>query len=667
MPRVQGIIQRLEQFTSKLSSSDENQILRLRHGKIRKGAYRGTKKGRFKHWMAKPFLSKEAKAKRKEYLLEVTNTESRVLAKALCADISKRTPVPYEVDRQVTVRDVKIVLEESKEDREEFARTVREFTSSSATTSQLRKNPMDAARKRLEQALMDRSIRHHDQIKQLHKEAVEILTRQKKTKKSRRQPLADGEPLLELKNVKKLKKQIGSLVEEKMLSLALFREAEEYAMREPQPDLEATPQEPISDERRLELLDDFVRSDKAQKAPRKSVALLAAKHMLENGVEVREADIPNLDSSQPPENLKREQEALANEVKRYRGQREEWAHQVADLLENHQFKEARLVEDLARDSEAMRLLGNVREAFADQTWDNYLKKQRKKIKKGKKIQVQSHDKKRVRSRGPSLRKIRPQTYLDRIRPWRGNHTRVATTHAKQMISRPTRYDGNVLPKEAIIEQTLGKMQAKYRELSWDSNTYLLRELRDYLEKNIHDRQVAVTEPVIRMKRPLDDIPLDTRPVSSEEVMDDSFLPTTPDSLDNDDIPQFDTSQFEAGSVVSTDSGNVSDLGKIEDLDDMEKDVFEPETPIEVQDTLSELVNVAKEQLRPKSVSDLDDLQDKDELPRQRSTSVSDSTNQKTKLSPVNRALANRTSNWYAKQIKSDQGPPPLPPEEDTDN
>lgn len=661
MPRVQGMVQRLEQFTSKLTGSDEKQILRLRHGKIQKGAYRGTRKGRFKHWVAKPFLSQKAREKRQQYLLTVTDTESRALAKALSSDISKRTPVPYDVDRQVTVQDVKIVLEESRDEREEFSRTVRQFVSSSATPSQLRKNPMDAAEKRLEQALMDRSIRRHDQMKQLHKEALEILAQQKKTKKSRRKPLAEGEPLLELKNVRKLKKQIGALVEEKMLSLAIFQEAEEYAMKEQLVDLEATPQKTVSDERRLELLNDFVKSDKAQRAPRKSVAFLAAEHMLANGVEVDEADIPNLDSNQPPEELKKQQEALANEIERYRDRDQEWAYQVADLLEQNKFKEARVVEDLARDSQTMKFLGNVREAFSDGTWDKYLKRQQKKVKKGKKLKVQSDEQKRIRSRGPSLKKIRPQTYLDQIRPWRGNHTRVATTHAKQMISRPTGYDGNAQSKEAIIEQTLGMMQAKYRELSWDSNTSLLRELRDYLEKNIYDRTVAVTKPVIRMKRPLEGIPLGTSPVSSEEELDDSILPSSPDTYTDDDMPQFDTSQLDTGSVVSTDSGNVSDLGNVEDLEEMEhmeEDVFEPETTAETLDTLDVLVNTAKEQLRPKSISDVEHLENQDEPPKQRSNSISEATPPKTARPTMEELRSKQRINWYSELIKP-QGPPPL--------
>ena len=527
MPRVQGMIQRLEHYTSQLSDSDEKTILRLRQGKICKGDYRGTKKGRFKHWIAKRFLSEAAKAKRQEYLRKVTEEESKTLAKALCSDISRRTPVPYEVDRQVTVKDVKAVLETSKEDREKFASNVRQFVSSSATASQLRNNPVDAARKRLDQALMDRSIRHHEQIKQLHREAIEILNEQKKIRKSRRKPLVEGGAPLELKNIRKLKKQLSSVVEEKMLSLALFREAEEYALKEQLEESGATPQKTISDERRLELLEDFVKSGRPEKGARKSVALLAAEHMLQNGVEVDDADIPKVGEDVPPKIREKELQALKNEVARLRARKTRWAIQVADLLEQHKFKEARVVEDLARDSQAMRLLSLIRDASADDAWDSFLSKQRKKIKKNKKIKTQSHDRKKVRRSGPSLKKIRPQTYLDKIRPWGSNHTRVATAHAKQMIDRPSSYDSNVQSKEAIIEQTLGMMQAKYRELAQDHNAFQLQELRDYLERNIYDRPVTIVEPVIRMIRPLQDISFDTGTVVNEEEQDELTLPLTP--------------------------------------------------------------------------------------------------------------------------------------------
>ena len=658
MPRVQGMIQRLEHFTSKLSGSDDKQILRLRHGKILKGAYKGTRKGRFKHWIARPLLSKEAKEKRIKYLEAVTSAESKALAKELCADISKRTPVPYEVGREVTVNDVKTVLEASQEDREEFSRTVRQFVSSSATASSLRKTPIDAARKRLDQALMDRSIRHHEQIKQLHREVLQILNEQKKIRKSRRKPLVEGGAPLELNNLRKLKREVGALIQEKMLSLALFREAQEYAMKEQVEELETTPQKTVSDERRQQLLEDFVESPKPKEAARESVALLAARHMLNNGFEVDKADIPDLDI--PEQKL-----ALDNEIERLRERNTAWADEVAVLLEAGKYKEARIVEDLARDSEAMKLLGNVRNVFADNAWDKFLNKQRKKVRKGKKLRIQSPNQKRIHRRGPSLRKVRPQTYLDRIRPWRGDQTRVATAHAKQMITRPQEYDGNVQGKEGIVEQTLGMLQAKYRELAQDHNAFQLQEIRDYLEKNIHDRRVAVTEPVTRMKRPLDGIPLDTGLVSPEDDQSDSVLPSTSDTYTDDGMPHFDTSQFETGSVVSTDSGNISDLGKVEDLDDMEgmegmeDDVFEPETTLEAQDTFSDLVDVAKKKLRPKSVSDLDDLENKDDTPRQRSNSTSASTRPEVTLTPMEKVRSKQRTNWYSEMIKPDQRPPPL--------
>ena len=659
MPRVQGIIQRLEHFTSNLSGSDEKTVLRLRHGKIREGAYKGTRKGRFKHWLAKPFLSKKARKERKEYLQAVTEAESKALAKALSADISKRSPIPYEVDCQVNVQDVKTVLEASKEDREKFARTVRQFVSSSASSSQLHTNPVGAAKKCLEQALMDRSIRHHDQIKELHKEAVEILDQQKKTKKSKRKPLVDGEPLLELKNVNTLKKQISALVEEAMLNLALFREAEEYAMKEQLADLETTPQVTITEERRLELLDDFVKSDKAQKAPRKSIALLAAQHMLAHGVEIYKADIPNLDSNQPPEKLAREEEALAKEIEHYRARPQQWSQQVAELLEQHQFKEARVVEDLARDSQTMKLLGKVREAFADGDWDKHLKKQRKKIKKGKNLKVQNHNQKKVHGQGPSLEKIRPQTLLDRIHPWRGNHTRVATTHAKQMISRPTGYDGNIQSKEAIVEQTLGMMQAKYQELVWDKNTSLLSDLRHYLEKNIHARRVEVTQPVVLIKRPLQDIPFDTSPVFSKEDQNKSALSPRLSLSSADDIPTFDLEKLETS---STDSGHNPDIGNMENFKDQEPDdVFESEPAVKDQNSPNELVEAEKEELQTKSVSEVVHLGNKDELPEQRSTSTSNSTKPEPTRSSMEDILSRQRINRYAQLVKPAPEPPPTPP------
>ena len=599
MPRAQGMIQRLEQFTSKLSDSDDKQILRLRHGKIRKGAYHGTRSGRFKHWIAKLFLSKEQKEKRIRYLQAVTSAESVALAKELCADISKRTPIPYRVDREVTVKDVKMILEASGNDRKQFSRTVRQFVSSSATLSTLRDKPVDAARKGLEQSLMNRSIRHHDQMKQLHKEAIQLLEEQKRTKKSRRKPLVDGGAPLDLTNFKTLKKEIDALVQEKMLSLALFREAQEYAMKEQRGEPEATPQMPVPEERRHRLLKDFVESTKPEQAPRKSIALLAAEHMLQNGFEVDQADIPTSNSS-----------ALNNEISRLRERKTAWANEVANLLEAGKFKEARIVEDLTRDSEAMRLLGGLRGAFADTAWDKFLKKQRKKIQRGKKLQNQNPQQKKIRRRGPNLRKIRPQTHFDLARPGLGDHTRVATAHAKQMISRPKDYDGNIQDKESIIEQTLAMLQSKYRELSRDHNAFQLQEIRDYLDKIVYDRHVAVVEPVIRVKNPLEGVPLDTVSISGKEAAENIPFSASSDSEDGNDVPEFDFDHLEMVSVTSTDSALVAEI----DQEELEDDVFEPETKTEGLNSLNEPVSTEKEKRQAKSVSDQNFPQDRDDHP-----------------------------------------------------
>ena len=679
MPRVQGIIQRLEQFTSKLSDSDDKQILRLRHGKIRKGAYKGTKKGRFKHWMAKPFISKKKKEKRKKYLADVTRAESEALASALSADISKRTPIPYEVDRQVTVQDVKTVLKASEKDRDEFESTVRKFVSSSATTSQLRRSPMDAARKYLDQTLMDRKIRHHDQIKQLQKQAFEIIDEQKRIKKSRRQPLIKGAQPLELKNAKKLKRQIAALVEEKMLSLALFREAEEYAMKEMVDSSEATPQKTVTDEQREKLLDSFFKSGKAKKRPNTSIALLAAEHMLANGFVVDEADIPNLDSNQPPEELEKAETALANEIKYLRNQKVRWAYQVADLLEKHKFKEARVVEDLARDTETMHMFGFIRDEVSDGAWNKYLNKQRKKIRKGKKIKLQSHDRKKVRLRGPTPKTVRPQTYFDQVRPWRGTHSRVETSHAKQLISRPTSYDGNIQNREAIVEQTLGMIQAKYRELSWVSNTSLLRELRDYLEENIHDRDVEAIEPVLRINKPLKGIPFSIDSVSSEDDLNEPTLSPRPSSSGSDDVPLFDTEKLEAMSTVTTSSGYSTDIANMEDVEGPD-DVFEPDifsTPPSVsvhsEDTdnteapeeqnkifRSELASTSSvDSGHATDTGEIEDAEEPDEVFISDRASTSNTKKPTSILQAVQETQRQQNIDRLAQLIKPEQKPPPL--------
>lgn len=177
MSRVntQGIIQQLKHYTS--SDFDDQLVLRLHNNKIIEGSYKGSRWGQFKHWCTSPFLSQEARNSREQYLQQVTSEESVALAKALCRDISRRTPVPFDADKSLTVKDIKQVITASKTDRQKFSQIVRDLINCATVPDPLGKAPVQALSERIDQAINDRTIRRTVQIKQLCNEVIDAINK----------------------------------------------------------------------------------------------------------------------------------------------------------------------------------------------------------------------------------------------------------------------------------------------------------------------------------------------------------------------------------------------------------------------------------------------------------------------------------------------------------
>ncbi len=218
----QGMIQRLEEYTSRLKENDQDTILRLHKGQIKKGAYKGTWSRHFTHFIVRIFSRKVGEQYNK-YLDEVTQKESRALASALCKDISRRTPMIYKSDQTINTRGVKHLLEESARERQQFDKMLNEFVAI-ATTSIQRHDLRETTGQYLNRHLTEKGIAHYDQMQFLRTSALRQLKQKSSSKKH--QP-----PEKRLKRAHHCRAVIEQVIDEKMLTLAFFNEAEQYALR----------------------------------------------------------------------------------------------------------------------------------------------------------------------------------------------------------------------------------------------------------------------------------------------------------------------------------------------------------------------------------------------------------------------------------------------------
>ena len=167
----QGMIQKLELFTSQLSEQDNDTLLRLHNGQIQKGPYKGSFLDTLKYIVSGQVLNKLGRETRKEYLTEVSSAESTALADALCTDISLRTPAIYEAPQSISTKEAQKLLEASAEERDRFNHLINELvttTLSYKTSSESDSNNTTIPT----QLLTEHGITRFDQVHFLKKQVV---------------------------------------------------------------------------------------------------------------------------------------------------------------------------------------------------------------------------------------------------------------------------------------------------------------------------------------------------------------------------------------------------------------------------------------------------------------------------------------------------------------
>ena len=555
MARVrQGMIQRLEHYTDRLKPKDEKAVLRLRKGKIKKGAYKGSISGRLKYFFSGRILTKAGRSARHKHLKDVTEVESKALAKTLCKDISRRTPVIYKAEQIISAKDVKVLLEASADERAKFDDIVDEFATITTTESTLH-TPHEGGKLRLDQYIMNRDIAHHGQMQFLKKEVTAKLRQKSSRRKSRRPLDKEGQPEKRLTTFKKSRRLAERAIEEKMPIMALLHEAEQYAFKEnvqnmngvSGPDRQARlngvmtsvelEQKPIEKGDQEKILQSL--KEHTPGATRKLVAELAVEHMIELGVTVDPGDFPQRETTT-------QEEVFQKRLISLRGSRNRWDHLVADLLEDEDYEKAILLEDITQDARPLLALEALRDKVSDKA---YAKDQKARVKGLEKRKV-------VKRKTPRTDKKRPQDTIDRVLPWRGGHTHVESRLAKAGVTFPLSMDGNNQGKEEVIEQTVNMLKAKYPELGSVHARGDLQVVRDYLSRHVKDRTIVRTTPLTYIKQPLKDLEKPLVEIEGDDVED----PTKPKADSAPSGPSFESTV----SSRSSRSHSMAEHSSIED-------------------------------------------------------------------------------------------------------
>ena len=456
-----NLIQQAEQFTQKYK---DDQVLRLRNGKIVVGEYKGTGPQKFKGMLVKLFWpptswkKKFLEARQAEFK-QISKQEEQAFARALTGAISKRTTTPYKSISSLMVVDVKELLESSRAEREEFDQTVARITDAVTHPSEMASDPLDGAKKVADMAVGSKKICRVTQMLQLRSDVTEILS-QAGIKKA---------------TIERLDKAL----DDQTVKLALYNVACEYARRvyspptswsssassslSPSLSEENTPAPRTPSEKQEK---DWNRKHEITDTgfKYKSPAELAVDQMFELGEQsIDRADIP-------------EGKHKTRKIKELQKINEPWAKQAIELLnsespEDH--KKAVLLERVHQRSKDHAKLQKEKAEAVHQTQTAYWSRSR--LKAAKKIE-------KLENQGIKDNSHFPQEYRDL---------------AAQRISRPLYYDNVQLPMDEAIEQTMTMLKNAYPSLAAKGNAFREQELREHLKIFLSQRKIEPVEVPVR--------------------------------------------------------------------------------------------------------------------------------------------------------------------------
>ncbi|AMO54347.1 hypothetical protein GZ77_22500 [Endozoicomonas montiporae] len=452
-----NLIQQAENLTQR---HNDDQVLRLRNGKIVVGEFKGTGLQKFKGMLVKLFWpptswKKEFLEARQASFEDVSKQEEQAFARALAGAISKRTTKPYTANSSKVV-DIRQLLNESQTDRLRFDRIVANITDALTHPSEMITDPLDGAKQAADLAVENEQLCRVAQMQQLRSDVTEILSRA---------------------GVKKATiKQLDAALDDKTVKVALYNVACDYARRvysPPQEWSESSPDSSHGEQHKAEPRTPSEEQEQAWKNKREmsdadrnnsfkfqSPTDLAVDQMLEQGdYIINPDDIP-------------EGKHVAKKIKQLRKIKETWSEEAIKLLENgspENIKKAILLEKANLHTKEHAKLQKAKAKAVHQTQTAYWSRTR--LKAVKKVE-------RLEDQGIKDNSHFPQKYRDL---------------AAKRISRPLYYDNVQLPMEEAIDQTINMLKSAYPSLADKGNAFREEELRERLQRFLTNRQVEHVE------------------------------------------------------------------------------------------------------------------------------------------------------------------------------
>ena len=465
------------------TAGDENEILRLRKGKIERGAFRGTRTQRFKGWLVKNFRGqkyREAYLKAQaEDFKTINDLESYNLAIALQEDLSKRAPVPYKIEEKVTVKRVKELLEQSAEERKTFHHLVAAVTAPILNHPEALTDPAHGALSVVDLAVNKQFLRRDVQVSQLRKEVAELL---------KNQGVNNSES-----------ERLDQMLNDKALKVNLFVTARDYAIRLYAPGNEESTQHAEPDQKQaLQWQEKRGLENKENRAQLKkqNVTELATEMMIE-------AETEPLTDGQRLTGTPR-----LRHIKKLKRTRKDWATHAAKLYETGTVDDERkavIIEREGKRFDERSDLQKRRHKAQDRLHSpNPVRrwKARRTLQDVEK-QLQEPDPHLLAKESPKAAEEMPQQAVHHSN-YPGQHSEMVKD--KKMKHRPITYSSVAMGKEEAIQRTLEHIITKYPSFGQKQYEYLINELKEHLSSYLTSRSVAVSEPQNLLKVEEEEVP-----------------------------------------------------------------------------------------------------------------------------------------------------------------
>ena len=468
----------------------ETDVLRLREGRIERGAFNGTRMQRFAGWLVKNFRGKKYREdyfqRKSEDYKAISDRESCALALALEKELSRRAPEPYKLEDAVTVERARELLDQSKANRETFHQLVDEVAAPMLTPPELLSDPTHGATSVVDLAVNNQFLQRDVQVHQLR---VEVAAK------------------LESHGVNRSEiERLDRVLDDKAIKVSLFATARDYAIRlyAPKAVKLYTPGEGGKDWLGHAEPDDkqlagwkgkrsLSSKDSREQLKKMSVTDLAIERMIEN------------ETTPIHEALRLKGTARKTHIQQLEKIPQSWARRAIQLYDNNNpldDHKAEIVEREGRKSDARRNLQKKRRKAQDDLGSrNPFKRM--------------GASKRLRDLEKQLEEIDPHLLVKE-----STNSTVETSHAsshhsndpthhsemvkkeenKLMERRPIVYSDVAMEKKEAIAKTVEAMTTKYPEFQHDHYKYLMDELREYLDRHLSDRTVTVATRNPAMKK-----------------------------------------------------------------------------------------------------------------------------------------------------------------------